>query len=338
VVTGKIDVEKVKLADIKFRLCDKPIVIDKWLQDYTYEGVYPKGARDKSAYFSPQIVDERCLKENYRYLFKLSRSWCPWQFWGEIIACRLGLIMGVGVPPAHIGVSNDYNPGKTTYGALIEWFYDDKKDLYVEGGQFMIQLVKDFDRQKGTQHNFLTITNFFKLKHFPKYQEHWAGVFTLDCLTGNTDRHQDNWGLVLKGIRPKPSTDVIPCFSPAFDNGTALGYEVVEHKIDKYSDKKILEKYLTNPHRARHHMKWSLDEREELNFYDFMSKFVLEFPDTKPIIEKYLSFSQAQVEEIMIPLVAAVSDDTYCLSGKRLNFIMELIFKRKELLEKTLGL
>jgi hypothetical protein len=239
--------------DIKSRLCDKPIIIDDWLRDDTYEGVYPKGARDKSAYFSPETVDESYLKGNYRYLFKLSRSWCPWQFWGEIIAFRLGLIIGVEVPPAHIGLNNKYNPGEATYAALIEWFYDDKKDFYVEGGQFMVAWVKDYDRQKGTQHNFLTIANFFKA--LPEFRKHWAGVFTLDCLTGNTDRHQDNWGLILKGARPTPTKEMTTCFSPAFDNGTALGYEVVEKNIDKYKDKKKLEKYLTNPRRARHHMR-----------------------------------------------------------------------------------
>jgi len=325
----------VKLEDIKSRLCDKPVIIDDWLQDDTYEGVYPKGARDKSAYFSPETVDESYLKGNYRYLFKLSRSWCPWQFWGEIIAYRLGLITGVEVPPAHIGLNNKYNPGEAIYGALIEWFYDDRKDFYVEGGQFMIRLVKNYDRQKGTQHNFLTIA---KLKGLSGFGQHWAGVFTLDCLTGNTDRHQDNWGLVVKDARQQPTKRPKLCFSPAFDNGTALGYEIVEKNIDRFVDENRLEKYLTNPRRARHHMKWSLDEQEDFNFYDFMKKFVLEFPDTKSIIGEQLSFSQPQLEEILNPLITAVSDTKYYLSQKRLRFIIEFIFKRKELLEKALSI
>jgi len=322
------------LEDIKSRLCDKPIIIDDWRLDDTYEGVYPKGARDKSAYFSPEIVNESCLKEKYRYLFKLSRNRFPWQFWVEIIAYRLGLITGVEVPPAHIGLSCNYSPGKITYGALIEWFYNDKKDIYIEGGQFMIQELKDYDRQKGTQHNFLTMA---KLKVLPRFEEHWAGVFTLDCLTGNTDRHQDNWGLIAKGATGPPTQGASIRFSPAFDNGTALGYEILEQNIDKCRIEKKLDKYLTNP-KARHHMRWSLDENESLNFYDFMHKFVLAFPDTMSIIEKHLGFNRSQAEEIMSPLVTAVSDNVNCLSQKRLNFIIELIFRRKQLLEKALGI
>ncbi|MBN1974073.1 MAG: hypothetical protein JW787_10575 [Sedimentisphaerales bacterium] len=321
------------LENMKSRLCDKPIVIDDWRKDETYEGIYPKGTRDKSAYFSPEAVDEKYLKGNYRYLFKLSRSKFPWQFWGEIIAYRLGLITGIEVPPAHIGLNNEYNPGEATYGALIEWFYDDKKDTYIEGGQIMEGIIKDYDRQKGTQHNFLSIPHFVK-----NSTGYWAGVFTLDCLIGNTDRHQDNWGLILKDAKTKKSKQGFVLFSPAFDNGTALGYEILEENIDKYKDEKLFEKYLTNPRHARHHMKWSLDQLDVINFYEFMKKFVLEFKDSKDIICKHLRFERSQVEEVMNPLVSAVTDNTYSLTQKRLHFIMELIFKRKKLLEKALGI
>jgi len=331
-----------QLVDIKSKLCDKPIVIDDWRQDDTYEGVYPKGTRDKSAYFSPATSNEICLKGNYRYLFKLSLSRSPWQFWSEIIAYRLGLIMGIEVPPSHIGLSNRYNEPKATYGALIEWFYDDKKDLYIEGGQIMLGLIEGYDRQRGAQHNFSDIAR--ALSKLPQFIDHWSGVFTLDCLTGNRDRHQDNWGLILKDAKIKmkrlkgksffPSTTL---FSPAFDNGTALGYEMKEEGIDTYNDAK-LERYLTNPKHARHHMKFSLDEKDHLNFYDFILKFVRKFPDARSIISNHLNFSRSKVEEVMNPLIEAVSDSTYCLSRKRLDFMLELIFRRKELLEKTLGL
>ena len=85
-------------------------------------------------------------------------------------------------------------------------------------------------------------------------------------------------------------------------------------------------------------MKWSLEEQEDINFYEFMKKFVLEFKDSKDIIYKLLRFERSQVEEVMNPLVSAVTDNTYSLTQKRLQFIMELVFKRKELLEKALGI
>ena len=142
----------------------------------------------------------------------------------------------------------------------------------------------------------------------------------MDCLTGNTDRHQDNWGLIVKGVRELPKEKWPLHFSPAFDNGTALGYEVVEKNIEKCLNEERLEKYLTNPRHARHHMKWSLDENEPLNFYEFMQKFVLEFPDTMSIIVKHLDFGRSQVEEIMSPLVTAVSDSEVLSKSEKTSF------------------
>ena len=125
--------------------------------------------------------------------------------------------------------------------------------------------------------------------------------------------------------------------SPAFDNGTALCYEILEQNIDKYEDTNRLERYLTGRH-AKHHMKWSLDEEGQLNFYEFMKKFTIEFPQVKTIMADHLSFTYDQVVEVLAPLVEAVSDPMYKLTRKRLDFVLKMIFGRKRLLEESLKL
>ncbi len=317
-----------------------PILIgDNWRRDDTYEGVYPSGARDKDAYFSPDNPKDECIKPNWRYLFKLSRSTdqCDfsWQFWCEIIAYRFGCIIGVKVPPAHIGLSRKYKKGVDTYAALIEWFYDDKDKGYIAGGQLMESHIKNFDRLKGEKHNFKTIRGMFKDSE--SWLKYWAEVLTFDILIGNTDRHQDNWGLIVKRTKKGNKMLIDINTSPAFDNGTALCYEILEQNIDKYEDTNRLERYLTGRY-AKHHMKWSLDEGKQFNFYEFMKRFVIEFPQVKPIMANHLSFTYKQVEEVLAPLVEAVSDPVYKLTRKRLDFILKLIFERKRILEETLEL
>ena len=313
-----------------------PIVIDDWQRDDTYEGVYPSGARDKDAYFSPDNPKDECIKPNWRYLFKLSRSTVrcdfPWQFWCEIIAYRFGCVIGVKVPPAHIGHNKKYGKeGVETYAALIEWFYDDKDQGYIPGGQFMESDIENFDRLRGKKHNFKTIIRIFK--DSDSWLKYWAEVLTFDILIGNTDRHQDNWGLIVK--RTEKLIDIKT--SPAFDNGTALCYEILEQNIDKYEDTNRLERYLTGRN-AKHHMKWSLDEEGQLNFYEFMKKFTIAFPQIRPIIAQHLSFTYQQVEEVLAPLVEAISDPVYKLTRKRLDFILKMIFGRKRILEEKLEL
>ncbi len=121
------------------------------------------------------------------------------------------------------------------------------------------------------------------------------------------------------------------------DTGSALCYEILEQNIDEYEDTNRLECYLTGKY-AKHHMKWSLDENEQLNFYEFMKKFTIEFPQVKAIIAGHLSFTYDQVEEVLAPLVEAVSVPEYKLTRKRLDFVLKLIFERKRILEETLEL
>jgi len=311
---------------------DIPIVIDSWQKDETYEGVYPSGARVKDAYFSPEEPENRHVKPDWRYLFKLSRDRFPWQFWCEIIAYRFGCVIGVEVPPAHIGLSKTYEVGVDTYAALIEWFYDYKDEGYVAGGQFMEAHIKDFNRLKGEKHNFETIRKIFNNRE--SWLKYWAKVLVLDTLIGNIDRHQDNWGLI--GRRTQEARIDLN-YSPAFANGTALGYEILEQNIDRFEETNKLQSYLTHKC-ARHHMKWSLDEEKQLSFYEFMKKFAVEFPETKHIMTQHLSFDYQQVEEVLAPLVGAVSDPEYRLTQKRLDFVLKLIFGRKRILEETLEL
>ena len=318
-----------------------PIVIgDDWQRDDTYEGVYPSGARDKDAYFSPDNPKDECIKPNWRYLFKLSRTTpkvkFPWQFWCEIMAYRLGCLIGVDVPPAHIGLNKKYgNEAVDTYAALIEWFYDDKDKGYISGGQIMVKLIENFDRDTGKEHNLETIRQSFSNNE--KILEYWAKVLTFDTLIGNTDRHQDNWGLIFKRTKKGNKMLIDINTSPAFDNGTALCYEVLEQNIDKYEDNNKLERYLTGRY-AKHHMKWSLDEKGQHNFYEFMKIFTIDFPQIMPIIAQHLNFTYQQVEEVLAPLVEAVSDPEYKLTRKRLDFVLKLIFERKRILEETLEL
>jgi len=84
--------------------CNQVIDISRWRHDERYDGVYSEGAREKEVYFSPDDPVHSSIKGDWRYMFKLPRSeeWCPWQFWIEIIAYRLGCLIGVPVPPAHV--------------------------------------------------------------------------------------------------------------------------------------------------------------------------------------------------------------------------------------------
>ena len=94
---------------------------------------------------------------------------------------------------------------------------------------------------------------------------HWAKIFIFDAIIGNTDRHHDNWGLVFDVV----NGDVVRVsLSPAFDNGTSLGYEIIDENIANFTDEKI-KQYIR---RGTHHMKWAVDSAKSQHF-DLILKY-----------------------------------------------------------------
>jgi len=321
----------------KYQAADQVVDIARWPKDEEYSGIFPKGAREKYVLFCPKDTPYGFLEKNkneeyrHRYVYKLSRTIYPVQFWVEIIAYRIGCLIGVTVPPAFTAINSVDN----TCGALIEFFFKDyprgEEDLYIDGGYFMKKLIPEYDSKKGTLHNYDTVE---RLKVVCKcdWAEEWAKIFVFDALIGNTDRHQDNWGLIGKLNEKEASRFVL---SPAFDNGTSMGHEIREEDIYKYNVDKI-NTYINNRKKATNHMKWSMSDTARMQMFDFIEQFVLKYPDKKQVMLKCIDFTPENIKGIISELTHF---DVYCrLSEVRAEFMVKLILARqaklKEVLEK----
>ncbi|MBF0160079.1 MAG: hypothetical protein HQL58_11220 [Magnetococcales bacterium] len=76
------------------------IDIEGWQPDDQFS-IYPEGTREKSLWISPQPPPLPFLIGDHRYLFKHASHRYPCQFWCEIIAHRIGCMVGIPVPPAY---------------------------------------------------------------------------------------------------------------------------------------------------------------------------------------------------------------------------------------------
>lgn len=139
---------------------NQPVDVSDWRRDEEF-AEYPEGARDKTLLYCPSPPPFNFLKEKHRYLFKLSSTRYPEQFWVEILAYLIGVRMGVPVPPAFAA----YDSKRNQSGALIEWFLNPipflGDEIYTPGGDYCQQYIPNFDRKKGKQHNFETIIQIF---------------------------------------------------------------------------------------------------------------------------------------------------------------------------------
>jgi hypothetical protein len=234
----------LKDMEYKLQLSNELVDISNW-EGEEESFVYPVGAREKKLLYCPSYSSLNFLEPGHRYLFKLSAKRCPEQFWIEIFAYRLGFRMEVDVPPAFVAFDSKSNQ----FGALSRWFLEDsasdqkiKIEKFESGGDILQGHLHNFDRKKGGKHNFLTIAQIFErdfLNLNKEWRQSWAKIFIFDALIGNTDRHQDNWGLI-SGLDEKKR------ISPAFDNGTSMGYEIKEDKFDfRTSHEMAIIRYIT---------------------------------------------------------------------------------------------
>lgn len=320
------------------QLSDQPVDVTSWGEKEEFEP-YPEGARVKTLVYAPAQPPFEFLKSNHQYLFKLSRDRCPEQFWNEIFAYRLGLEMDVPVPPAFVA----YDDSRNQSAALIEWFLSlsgNIKEDSESGGDLCQQMIPDFDRDKGRQHNFETLSEIclnFQRK-YPSFnfdwKTYWAKVFLFDALIGNTDRHQNNWAIIraweyneiesaykIKEIR----------FSPVFDNGTSMGYEFTEDKFKNFNDKRRIEVYVS---KGRHHIKWGLGDAHSMQHNEMLVKLTAIYPETRQTMLNCLNRVSVEIFEKILQDLTKF-DVSVKLTPERANFMLKLLsFRHQRLLNE----
>ena len=300
------------------------IDIANWRGDEEFE-IYPEGKRDKSLLISPQQSNFEFLISNHRYLFKNSFERYPDQFWTEIIAYRIGCMLNIPVPPAFVAFDNK----KGTCGALIEWFLnypEQTEERFVSGGDIFSGMIKGFDRKKGTQHNFTSIEAYFSTKTLseatPDWLTYWFDMLFFDTLIGNNDRHQDNWGVLwsLRDNKPKAR------MAPVFDNGTSLGYEILESKMINFDNPERLRTYIN---KGRHHLRWRIEDEQQIHHIELILKLLEQFPILKNRLLKKLSLFQVEQLQAMMGQYTRFQI-TIPLSENRANFVCKLISARHD--------
>lgn len=307
---------------------DEVVDITNWRVDEEYRR-YPEGARTKALSFSPAKPPYKFLKPNFPYLFKLSSHRYPEQFWMEIFAYQFGEIIDVPVPRAFVAVNRQNNQ----CGALIEWFLEQNSEDFEPGGDFFMDLVPGFDRKKGTQHNFETLSEIFhglgaRYQNLHNWLSYWAKVFAFDMLIGNTDRHQDNWGIVTNGDQSEAR------IAPAFDNGTSLGHEIRAEKFVLANDAQWLKTYVD---KGRHHIRWKISDLKPMNHLLLLTELMATYPSIKQTIINCID--RVDFDKVNTILKRLCSFDVPVkLTKERAEFLLTLLRYRyntiKPILEK----
>lgn len=317
---------------------DQVIDIAGWDIHQEYE-VFPVGARDKSLLVCPSPAPFDFCLPGHNYLFKEAiksandpgKPRHPDQYWAELIAFRIGRLMRLTLPPVFVAIDSE----RDEPGTLNEWFmgYPGSGDeRYSPGGDYMQRRIPGYDREKGKQHNLETIIDISRILERGKWLTHdwrryWGLCLCFDALIGNTDRHQENWGLIWSEEGPTAR------FTPYFDNGTSLGHEALPQKMERMMrDPNELEGYLR---RGEHQMRWSRRDSRRLHLIEGVAEYCRHFPHIRPIlIERLHGWCEDELKAMLYRLTEF--DLPHPLTAQRAEFIAFLTLTRRARLLEAL--
>ncbi|MCI0592367.1 hypothetical protein C8E00_10231 [Chromohalobacter marismortui] len=310
---------------------DQIIDIADWDTHQDYE-VFPVGARDKSLLVCPDPAPFDFCIPRHNYLFKEAiksakdpgKPRHPEQYWAELIAFRIGRLMRLTLPPVFVAIDST----RDEPGTVNEWFMGypgSGEERHVPGGDYMQRLIPGYDREKGREHNLSTILTVSKaLAHTGTlthdWQVYWGLCLCFDALIGNTDRHQENWGLIWSEDGPRAR------FTPYFDNGTSLGHELQQRKMQRMMrDPNELDGYLR---RGEHQMRWAKGDRRRLPLIAGVAAYCKHFPDIRPtLIERLHGWCEDDLKTMLNSLTQF--DLPHPFTQERAEFVAFLTLERR---------
>lgn len=157
-------------------------------------------------------------------------------------------------------------------------------------------------------------------------KNYWAMAFTFDALIGNTDRHQDNWGIIITPSHSVGTSDEQMRVSPIFDNGTSMGHEISPNKFQHYQDDANLEKYIS---KGWHQMKWGINDTASLGHIEMIKKFTIKYPETRGLILECLKWINYDTLKSTLDTLTTF-DVPVKLSAERAAFVLRLLQLRHQ--------
>ena len=184
--------------------------------------------------------------EGENWLFKEARE-NTGEDWSEKLASEIAFLLELPTHHAELAIWD----GKR--GCAVKSFLTTPESVLVHGNELLGGLLTGYDTEKHrgqAEHTFDNIVTVLE-KLFPLRKEQRAaalrmvGYLVLDALVGNTDRHHQNWGVLLdhKHLTEHPATLSLQ-LAPTFDHASSLGRKLTDSARKRHLREGTVESYI----------------------------------------------------------------------------------------------
>ena len=159
------------------------------------------------------------------WLFKFPQAGSG-QHWAEKIAAEVAECLGISHAVVELAICGGRQGSVSK--SFTEWQYQ------LKHGNEILGLTMAYDRDKQFGQSDHTLDNVFRALESAfvrraaaeRAKREFAAYVVLDAVVGNTDRHHENWGLLVEPTPRGPRGFL----SPTFDHASSLGRELRDEK------------------------------------------------------------------------------------------------------------
>lgn len=247
------------------------------------------------------------------------------EIWTELIAYKIGNFLGLNIPEAIPATDGEH------YGILIKSFL--KRG---DAGMPAVELAEASDIlgvvKLNQVHNIEAIKRMLKNKVVDENTwTEYKKMLIFDCIIGNNDRHDENWGILYGSAVGKLK------LAPIYDNASCLTAGETEEKVNLLlNDEQKLNQYVINSRPPNLYLNYS--DNKHYKHFEIIEYLIKSESSTIDLIRNmikydYLSYTKnvaEQIHRIDVP-------DIYKLSNNRKELIIKILDIRKRKLEELVN-
>lgn len=175
--------------------------ISDWQKNVHYS---TGGTRSKYIALDPQ--------NNEEFFFKGSKETpageirYPTEFWSEIVSSKIGQFLGFEMLDYNIAYDVNH---KQKIGCLSKSMVLHSESKLTEGIAYLTGFNPNYNPEKDkNKYTFQFIKSALKEFNLENYIDNIIEIIVFDSIIGNSDRHQENWGIITKHKRISEETDI----------------------------------------------------------------------------------------------------------------------------------
>ena len=248
------------------------------------------------------------------------------EYLSEHMAHQIGEIIGVETAKVDIGVRNQRI-------GCMSYLLNKPNEAIIEGADFIIGRHPDYDTEEMREigsGKYYCLTHLFEICETAEEKKKIIHMMLLDYLIGNSDRHQNNWAMLVKTDDFK-RTLFKRRFCPLYDNGSSLCSYITEEQAKELTGKdKIRFEAIVNT-KSRSMIRIDGNIKSRPTHLKLVEYLLQEYPAAE---EKAREICEVLTEDCINKLTEQYTD---LVSNNKLNLIRMFLTRKIEMLNMLIN-